>query len=385
MPQKHGRNRRKRSSNWPRSSVNVEEAGSGHVRCKPNASDRSPFAVTILAVSSLLAVACDREPARAPPEAQESAASAPALDPLPSWNDTSTKRAILDFVDRVTDEGSTEFVPADERIATFDNDGTLWSEQPVYNQLAFAFDRVHALAPQHPEWREQQPFKGVLDGDLESVAASGEPGLVRLMMATHVGNTTDEFAGVVSDWISSSRHPRFDRPYTDMVYKPMLELLAMLRDRGFETYMVSGGGVEFMRPWAEGVYGIPPEQVIGSRVRVEYQLRDGEPVLLRLPDAEHVDDGPGKPVGIEQQIGRRPVAAFGNSDGDFEMLEWTTSAPGLRLGMIVHHTDAEREWAYDRGSRVGALERALDEAPAHGWLVVDMKRDWNTIFPFEGR
>jgi phosphoglycolate phosphatase-like HAD superfamily hydrolase len=304
-------------------------------------------------------------------------------DPLPSWNDTASKRAIIDFVGKVTREGGTDFVPVSERIATFDNDGTLWGEQPVYVQVAFALDRVKALAPQHPEWKQTQPFKAVLDGDMKTVAASGEHGLLEILSATHVGNTTDEFQQIVSDWIGEARHPTTKRLYTEMVYQPMLEVLAYLRANGFKTFIVSGGGVEFMRPWAERVYGVPPEQVIGSRAKVKYEYRDGRPVLLRLPEVDLVDDRAGKPVGIHQAIGRRPIAAFGNSDGDFEMLEWTTSARGPRIGLIVHHTDATREWAYDRASHIGTLSRGLDEAPRRGWILIDMQRDWKVIYPFQ--
>jgi phosphoglycolate phosphatase-like HAD superfamily hydrolase len=302
---------------------------------------------------------------------------------LASWNDGAAKAAIVSFVTRVSREGGPDFVPASERIATFDNDGTLWSEQPAYVQLAFALDRVKALAPQHPGWTDKQPFKGVLAGDMKAVAESGERGMSELLAATHAGNTTDEFAAVVTEWMAKARHPKTGRPYTDMVYQPMLELLSYLRSNGFKTFIVSGGGVEFMRPWAERVYGIPPEQVIGSRVKVRYEARDGRPVLFRLPEIDLVDDGAGKPVGIHQTIGRRPTAAFGNSDGDFEMLEWTTSGRAPRFALIVHHTDAEREWAYDRSSHIGRLARGLDEAQGRGWVVVDMKQDWKTIYPFQ--
>jgi phosphoserine phosphatase len=308
---------------------------------------------------------------------------APATDPLPSWNNGPAKKAMIDFVGRVTREGGPEYVAVPERIATFDNDGTLWAEQPIYVQLAFALDRVKTLAPQHPEWRDRQPFKGVLEGDLNALAASGEKGVMEVIAATHAGMTTDEFSTVVRDWIGSARHPRTKRLYSEMVYQPMLELLAYLRDNRFKTFIVSGGGVEFMRPWVERVYGIPPEQVVGSRIKVKLERRNGTPLLLRLPEVDLVDDKAGKVVGIHQQIGRRPVAAFGNSDGDFEMLEWTTSAAGARLGVVVHHTDAEREWAYDRVSHVGQLVRGLDEAPTRGWLVVDMKQDWNVIYRFQ--
>jgi phosphoglycolate phosphatase-like HAD superfamily hydrolase len=306
-----------------------------------------------------------------------------ATDPLPSWNDTPSKRAIIAFVTRVTADGGPDFVPVSERIATFDNDGTLWAEQPVYVQVAFALDRVKVLAPHHPEWKQQQPFKSVLDGDLKAIAAAGEKGLLEIIAATHAGTTTEEFETIVDDWINTARHPKTKRLYTEMVYQPMLEVLAYLRANGFKTFVVSGGGVEFMRPWTERVYGIPPAQVIGSRAKVKYELRRSRPVLLRLPEVDLVDDHAGKPVGIHQQIGRRPIASFGNSDGDFEMLEWTTSGRAPRFGLIVHHTDAKREWAYDRQSHIGTLIRGLDEAPKRGWTVVDMQRDWKVIYPFQ--
>lgn len=311
---------------------------------------------------------------------------APAVseDPLSSWNDGAPKKAIVAFVDRVTTEGSPDFVPAAERIATFDNDGTLWVEQPLYTQFLFAIDRIKAMAPQHPEWKNKQPFKAVLEGDMKALAASGEQGLVELMMTTHAGMTTDEFAKTVTDWVANAQHPRFHRPYTECVYRPMLELLSYLRTRGFKTFIVSGGGVEFMRPWAEQTYGIPPEQVVGSSIKTRFDMRDGQPVLLRLPEVEFVDDGPGKPAGINRFIGRRPIAAFGNSDGDQQMLEWTAAGKGARLMLLVHHTDADREFAYDRTSPVGKLDKAWNEATAKGWVVVDMKQDWKTIFP-EGR
>ena len=305
-----------------------------------------------------------------------------AEDPLPSWNNGPTKKAIVDFVTKVTREGA-DFVPVAERIATFDNDGTLWVEQPMYTQLAFALDRVKTLARKHPEWKEKEPFKAVLEGDLKGMAAAGEKGLVEIVMATHAGMTTSEFEDIVKDWLATARHPRFKRPYTECVYKPMLELLAYLRANGFKTYIVSGGGVEFMRPFTEKVYGVPPEQVIGSTIKTKYEIREGKPVLFRLPEVDFIDDKAGKPIGINKFIGRRPIMAFGNSDGDFEMLEWTTAGKGPRFGLIVHHTDAEREYAYDRESHFGRLDRALDEAPKRGWLLVDMKKDWKVIFAFE--
>jgi phosphoserine phosphatase len=303
-----------------------------------------------------------------------------AADDLPSWHDGPAKARIVDFVDSVTDPTSKAYVPPDERIAVFDNDGTLWAEQPMYFQLAFILDRVKALAPQHPEWKTTEPFKSVLAGDMAGVAATGEHGLMEMMSATHAGMTTEEFTKIVSDWLATARHPRFDRPYTALTFAPMRELLAWLRANGFKTYLVSGGGVEFMRVFSERVYGVPPEQVIGSSIRTKYEVRDGRPVILRLPEIEFIDDQAGKPVAINRFIGRRPILAFGNSDGDFEMLEYTTSGPGPRLGLIVHHDDAEREYAYDRKSSVGRLDRALDEAPKRGWVVVSMKSDWRHVF-----
>ncbi|MBD9373323.1 haloacid dehalogenase-like hydrolase [Rhizobium sp. ARZ01] len=303
-------------------------------------------------------------------------------DPLPSWNDTAPKKAIVAFVERVTKENTPGFVPEPERIAVFDNDGTLWVEHPMYTQLAFALDRVKVLAPEHPEWKDQQPFKAVLDGDMKALAAAGEKGLVELIMTTHAGMTVYQFQQIVTDWIATARDPRFKRPYTELVYQPMLELLAYLRANGFKTFIVSGGGVEFMRPWTEEVYGVPPEQVIGSSIKTEFKMRDGVPVLLRLPEVNFIDDKTGKPVGINAAIGRRPIAAFGNSDGDLQMLQWTTlggSTP--RFGLLVHHTDAEREYAYDRDTEFGRLDQALDIAPDNGWTVVDMKADWKEIFP----
>jgi haloacid dehalogenase-like hydrolase len=310
-------------------------------------------------------------------------AGQPALaqgDPLPSWNDGRSKQSILSYVAAVTHEGSPDFVPAPQRIATFDNDGTLWCEQPVYVQLAFALDRVKALAPLHPEWKEKQPFKAVLDDDMKMLAEAGERGLVELLTVSHAGMTTEEFAKIVKEWLSTARHPKFDRPYTDLVYRPMLELLAYLRANGFKTFIVSGGGIEFMRPWSEPVYGVPPDQVIGSSIKTRFQMRGDIPVLFRLPEINFVDDGPGKPVGINEHIGQRPIAAFGNSDGDLEMLQWATKTSGRRFGLIVHHTDGEREYAYDRQSRFGRLDKALDAATVNNWTVVSMKDDWKRIF-----
>jgi phosphoglycolate phosphatase-like HAD superfamily hydrolase len=306
-----------------------------------------------------------------------------AAGPLPSWNDTATTRAIGAFVQAVTTEGSPTFVPAAERIAVFDNDGTLWAEQPMYVQLQFALDRVTALAPHHPEWKDREPFASLLAGDRQRALAGGQRALAEIAMATHAGMTTEAFERAVKDWIATARHPATGRLHTEMVYQPMLELLVYLRASGFKTYIVSGGGVEFMRPWTEQVYGVPPGQVIGTSIKVRYETRGGAPVLVRLPEIDFVDDRAGKPAGIHKFIGRRPIAAFGNSDGDLEMLQWTAAGAGPRLMLLVHHTDAEREWAYDRTSRVGRLDRALDEATARGWTVVDMKRDWRVIYPFD--
>jgi phosphoserine phosphatase len=306
-------------------------------------------------------------------------------DPLPSWNDTAPKKAIAAFVSRVTTPGSPDFVPLAERIATFDNDGTLWAEQPMYFQAIFILDRIKQLAPQHPEWKSKEPFASVLKGDTKAALAGGERALLEMAMATHAGMTTEEFGQIVTAWLATARHPKSGRPYTEMVYQPMLELLNYLRAKGFKTFIVSGGGIEFVRPWAERVYGIPPEQIVGSSIKTKYEIHDGKPVLARLPELNFIDDKAGKPVGINQHIGRRPVMAFGNSDGDFEMLEWTTAGAGPRLGLLVRHTDAQREWAYDRDSPVGRLARGLDEGPRRGWIIVSMKDDWKVIFPFDKR
>jgi phosphoserine phosphatase len=302
-------------------------------------------------------------------------------DALPSWNDGKSKDAIVHFVQAVNRVGGPDFVPVAERIAVFDNDGTLWSEQPMYFQLAFAIDRVKALAPEHPEWQNEEPFKSVLAGDLKSALAGGEHAILELVMASHAGNTTEEFWESVRDWIATAKHPKAGRPYTEMVYQPMLELLAYLRANGFKIFIVSGGGIEFMRVFAEDVYGVPPEQVIGSSIKTKYEIRDGKPALVRLPELNFIDDKAGKPVGINQHIGRRPIAAFGNSDGDLQMLQWTAAGEGTRFCLYVHHTDAEREWAYDRESHIGKLDKGLDEAQQKGWTLVDMKRDWKVVYP----
>jgi phosphoglycolate phosphatase-like HAD superfamily hydrolase len=328
------------------------------------------FASTSLALTLLLALAL-------------SASHARAEDPLGSWAEGATKKAILSFVGRATTAGGPDFVPEAERIATFDNDGTLWAEQPLYFQLLFALDRVKALAPQHPTWKEQEPFASLLKGDVKGALAGGEKAIAEIMAASHAGMTSDEFASIVRDWIATAKHPKLKRAYTELAYQPMLELLAFLRAHGFKTFIVSGGGVEFMRAFAEKLYGIPPEQVIGSAGKQAYELRAGKPVLVKLPGVEFIDDREGKAIAIQRIIGRRPTAAFGNSDGDQQMLQWTCSNEGLRFCLLVHHTDPKREWAYDRKSSIGQLDKALDEARTKGWSVVDMKRDWKVIFPFE--
>jgi hypothetical protein len=309
-------------------------------------------------------------------------AVAHAQDPLPSWNDGKAKQTIVAFVAKVTKEGAPDFVPPAERIAVFDNDGTLWPEQPMYFQLLFALDRVKVLAPQHPEWQDKEPFASLLKGDVKGALAGGERALAEILMATHAGMSTEEFAKIVQDWVATAKHPVTKRSYTEMVYQPMLEVLAYLRANGFKTFIVSAGGIEFMRPWAEKVYGVPPEQVVGSSIKTRFEWRNGQPVLMRLPELNFIDEKAGKPVGINEHIGRRPIAAFGNSDGDMEMLQWTTAGKGARLALLVHHTDAEREWAYDRTSAIGRLDKALDETQARGWTVVSIKDDWKRIFPF---
>lgn len=304
-----------------------------------------------------------------------------APDALPSWNDTSAKRAILDFVRRTTTPGSSDFVPPAERVAVFDNDGTLWCEQPVYAQVAFAVDRIKTLAPQHPEWNEQEPFKSILAGDTKAALGGGAKAVNEILMASHAGMTADEFNQLVVDWLRTARHPRYERPFDRCVYQPMIEMLDYLRAHGFRTYIVSGGGTEFMRAFAETAYGIPPEQVIGSTIATKFEMRDGTPVIARLAKPDFIDDREGKPVAINRIIGRRPILAVGNSDGDLQMLQWTTIGRSPSLGVLIRHTDAEREWAYDRGSPIGRLEAGLDEAPRRGWIVVDMKEDWARVLP----
>jgi phosphoglycolate phosphatase-like HAD superfamily hydrolase len=328
-------------------------------------------ACVVLVAVALLATAC------AGPSAPPAAQATPAGDPLPSWNDGPTKQSILTFVEKVTTTGSPDFVPPEERVVTFDNDGTLWAEKPTYVQIFFAIDRVKALAPEHPEWKQKEPYASLLKGDLKGAMAGGEKAILEVVMVTHAGMTTAEFETIVKDWIATARHPETKKLYTEMVYQPMLELLSFMRANGFKTFVVSGGGIEFMRPWTERVYGIPPEQVVGSSIKTKYEMRDDGPVLVRLPEINFIDDQAGKPVGINSHIGRRPIAAAGNSDGDQQMLEWATMAGGgARLALLVHHTDGEREFAYDKGA-----ENALKEAQARGWTVVDMKNDWKVIYP----
>ena len=302
-------------------------------------------------------------------------------DPLPSWNDGSSKQAIISFVKKTTTKGSADFVEPTKRIAVFDNDGTLWAEQPLYFQAIFIFDRIKALAPKHPEWKTKEPFASVLKGDTKAALAGGKKALLEMAMATHAGITTEEFCQSARDWITTARHPKTKRPYNEMVYQPMLEVLTYLRASGYKTFIVSGGGIDFMRVFAEETYGIPPEQVIGSSIKAKYEIRNGTPTIVKIPELNFIDDKADKPVGIYQHIGRRPIAAFGNSDGDFEMLEWTTAGKGARLGVYVHHDDEKREWKYDNPSHIGQLKRGLIEAPKRGWTVISMKNDWNTIFP----
>jgi len=304
-------------------------------------------------------------------------------DPLPSWNEGHSRTSIINFVQDVTNEESPDFIAVSDRIAVFDNDGNLWSEKPLYFQLFFAMDRVKELAPQHPEWEAEQPFKAVLENDMSELIKQGEHGLLKIVMSTHAGNTTEEFEGIVKNWLSIARHPRFDRPYTDLVYQPMLELIMYLQDNNFKTFIVSGGGIEFMRPWVEQVYNIPRDQVVGSSIKTEFLIEEGEPVIRRLPEIDFIDDKEGKPVGINRFIGRKPVFCSGNSDGDLAMMQWTASGEGKRFMLYLHHTDSAREWAYDRDSSVGRLDKGLDEAEAKGWTVINMKEDWKFVYPFE--
>jgi hypothetical protein len=336
--------------------------------------DAMPHRTSAFAAFFVLLAACG-----GPPSATETKSS--VADALPSWNDGAPKQAIVSFVNRVTKEGASDFIVPAERIATFDNDGTLWSEQPIYFQIAFVLDRVKELAPKHPEWKKKQPFKSILEGDLKSALAGGPKALAELLAATSGGVTAEESDAMVKTWTNTARHPKTRKLYTEMIYQPMLELMTYLRANNFKTFIISGGGVDFMRPWTEHVYGVPPEQVVGTTMKVSYAAKNGKPELNILPQLDFIDDGPGKPVGIRQFIGRRPIFAAGNSDGDREMLEYTTTGPGPRFAMIVHHTDAEREFAYDRQSAIGKLDKALDQASTANWTVVDMKNDWKVIYP----
>lgn len=305
------------------------------------------------------------------------------IDPLPSWNDGDTKQTIINYVNTVTAEGSENFIPVSERIATFDNDGNLWSEQPAYFQLFFAIDRIKALAPEHPEWKTTQPYQSVLEDDMKTLMSFGEHGLIEIVMASHAGNTVSEFDQIVKDWLATAKHPRFHRPFTDLVYQPMLELINYLKSNNFKTFIVSGGGIEFMRPWVEGIYGIPKDQVIGSSIKTKYDYNNGNPVIRRLPELNFIDDKEGKPEGINQYIGRKPVFASGNSDGDLQMMRWADSNTLPSFKLYVHHTDSVREWAYDRDSSIGRLDKGLDEAFEKGWTVIDMAKDWSVVYPFE--
>lgn len=336
--------------------------------------------VLVLCILLITVISCKQQP-----EVTEEQKSATPVDPLPSWNDGTSKKSIIDFVTKTTTEGSADFIPVADRIACFDNDGTLWSEQPMYFQLAFALDQVKTLAPQHPEWKTKQPFKALLEGDLKTALAGGEKGLMEIVMSTHAGMTTEDFEKSVKDWLATATHPKTGKHYNEMIYQPMVELLNYLRANGYKTFIVSGGGVDFMRPWVEHAYGIPPDQVVGSSGKVKYEVKeDGTPVLIKLSELNFIDDKEGKPVGIHQYIGKRPVFAVGNSDGDYAMLQWTSTATGYpRFGMIVHHTDSVREWVYDRSSHIGQLEKGLDDASKYNWLIVDMKNDWIKVYSFD--
>ncbi|MCJ7759119.1 MAG: haloacid dehalogenase-like hydrolase [Gillisia sp.] len=306
-----------------------------------------------------------------------------AIDPLPSWNESASKTAIISFVEATTNEKGSDFIPVSERIATFDNDGNLWSEQPAYFQLFFAIDRVKAMATDHPEWKNEQPFKAVLENDMNELAKQGELGLLQLVMATHSGNTTEEFKADVQSWVKTAKHPTKNVRYSELVYQPMLELLQYLRTNDFKTFIVSGGGVDFMRAFVTEIYGIPEEQIIGSRIKTEFDYNNGNPVIKRLPAIDYIDDKEGKPLNIQKIIGKKPVFASGNSDGDLQMLQWTDSNSYTSFQLYLHHTDSIREWAYDRNSHIGKLDKGLDEATEKSWTVIDMEKDWKVIYPFE--
>ena len=330
------------------------------------------LSILLLGAFTLIAFGCNN---------QQKAVS--VKDPLPSWNDGASKKSIIDFVTKTTTQGDADFVPVTDRIACFDNDGTLWSEQPIYFQFAFAIDRIKAMAPQHPEWKTTQPFQALLEGDIKTALSGGEKALMQIMATTHSGMTTEAFEQTVKDWMTTATHPVKKKHYNELIYQPMVELLNYLRANGYKTFIVSGGGVDFMRPWVENAYAIPPDQVVGSSGKVKYDTLTGKPVLIKLPELNFNDDKEGKPVGIHQFIGKRPIFTAGNSDGDYAMLQWTSTGSGPRFGMIVHHTDEQREWAYDRKSHIGNLERGLDDAKKYNWQVVDMKNDWKKIYSFE--
>jgi len=342
-------------------------------------STQTAIGIYLLPVLLLVATACT-----APSEdATPGTAALETKDPLPSWNDGSAKQAIISYIGSVTDSGGNTFIPVDDRIATFDNDGTLWSEQPAYFQLFFALDRVKAMAPDHPEWKNKQPFKAILENNMGELMKQGEKGLMQVVMTTHAGTTTDEFESLVKAWIDTAQHPTKKRLYKDLVFQPMIELVKYLQENDFKTFIVSGGGIEFMRPWVEKVYGIPKDQVVGSSIKTKYEYNDGNPRLVRLAELDLFDDKEGKPVGINRYIGRKPVIACGNSDGDLQMLRWTDSNPLKSFKLYVHHTDSVREWAYDRKSPIGTFDKGLDEAMQKGWTVVDMANDWRVVYPFE--
>ena len=306
--------------------------------------------------------------------------AAAQTDPLPSWNDGATKAGIIAFVTRVTSEGGEAFVPAGDRIAVFDNDGTLWAEKPFYVQLFFAIDRIRELAPQHPEWQTTEPFASLLKGDIKTALGGGQQAIAKIIAASHGGITTTEFADIVARWFATAENPEKKRPFSKMTYVPMVELLGYLRDNDFRTFIVSGGGIDFMRVFGQSLYGVAPYEVVGSSGKLEFEIDDGDPVLVKLPEIDFVDDGPGKPVGIAMHIGQHPILAFGNSDGDLQMLQYTCLPAGQSYCAFVHHTDAVREWAYDRDSDVGRLDKGLDAAATNRWTLVDMAKDWKTIF-----
>ncbi|WP_417856206.1 HAD family hydrolase [Xanthomarina gelatinilytica] len=339
--------------------------------------------IAILSISFLLLTGCLKKSENKQVEVVVKDTTSFKIDPLPSWNEGKTKAAIIDYIKDVTNKESANFIPEIDRIATFDNDGNLWSEQPAYFQLFFAMDRVKELAKDHPEWQNKQPFKAVLENDMKTLIASGEKGIMELIMATHAGITTDEFELLVKNWLETAQHPRFNKPYNQLIYQPMLELLDYLRTNDFKTFIVSGGGIEFMRPWVEEAYGIPKDQVVGSSIATEYDYNNGAPVIRRLSKIDFIDDKAGKPVGINKFIGRKPVFASGNSDGDLQMMQWTDSNPYKSFQLYLHHTDADREWAYDRESHIGQFNKGLDEALEKGWTIIDMKNDWKTIYPFQ--